>query len=327
MWNDVLGWLPASIRSALAALPSPWSGSAEEIRIRAGRPLEVVAASGYTFVSAAGRPVSGPAGALLPSRDDCAKLLERITNHSVYTMEEQLRRGYITLPGGHRIGLVGRGVLEKGCVRTLRDVSGFNVRIAREVRGAAARIVPSLLDEQSGKLHHTLIVSPPQRGKTTLLRDLARIVSGGESGGAMPAPVRSCKVGIVDERSELAACVDGKPSFDVGPRTDVLDGCPKAEGMMMLIRAMSPEVLMVDEIGRPEDAGAVLEALHSGIVVVATAHGSDAEDVRRRPSLAPLFGSSVFSRIVTLRGNGPTGSVLAITDGAGRKVKGDEREC
>jgi len=323
MWNAVLDWLPATLRTALSKLPPHWADVAEEIRIREGRPLEVVAAGTYTFVGPDGGATPDAASALRPTKDDCLRLLDRVTNHSVYTMEEQLRRGYITVRGGHRIGLAGRAVLEKGTVRALQHIGGFNVRIAREVRGCAAPLMPALWDAAANRFHHALIVSPPQRGKTTLLRDAARLVSSGGwagRGGGIRSPDRARKVGIVDERSEIAACVDGSPSFDVGPRTDVLDGCPKAEGMMMMIRSLSPEVLVVDEIGRPEDAEAVLDALHAGIAVIATAHGRDVEEVAGRPSLAPLFAGRVFARFVTLAPGGPTGTILDVRDRDGRRV-------
>jgi stage III sporulation protein AA len=321
MWNAALSWLPSSIRSALTELPATWGERAEEIRIREGRPLEIVVAGDYTFVAPSGSPTNDPSRALCPTREDCLKLLDRITNRSLYTMEEELRRGYITVPGGHRIGLVGRAVLDKGQVRTLQHIGGFNVRIAREIRGSAKALMPALWDPLYGTFHHTLIVSPPQRGKTTLLRDAARLIAeGGWDGVSGTRSIRSRKVGIVDERSEIAACVAGRPTFDVGPRTDVLDACPKAEGMMMMIRAMSPEVLVVDELGRPEDAAAALEALHAGIVVMATAHGRDLEDVRGRPSMTPLFEERVFTRFVTLASSGPTGTIADIRDSAGKRL-------
>lgn len=321
MWSAVLDWLPGTVRNALARLPDDWTSRAEEIRVRDGRPLEITVAGDYTFVDPSGRPTRSGNDAFRPTRDDCLKLLDKVTNRSVYTMEEQLRRGYITVPGGHRIGLAGRAALEGGRIRTLQQIGGFNIRIAREVKGCAEAIVPRLWNAAASAPHHTLIVSPPQRGKTTLLRDAARLLStGGWSRGALPDRAR--KVCVVDERSEIAACVDGQPSFDVGPRTDVLDACPKAEGMMLLIRGMSPEVLVVDELGRPEDAEAALEAVHAGISVIATAHGMDLEDVRGRPSLAPLFAAKAFGRVVTLAPRGPTGSVLFVQDADGRRLPG-----
>lgn len=312
MWKAALAWLPSSIRSALTCVPPEWADRTEEIRIRMDRPLEIVAAEDYTFVTADGRPTLSANRAYRPTRDDCLKLLDRVTNHSMYSMEEELRRGYITVGGGHRIGIVGRAVLDSGRVRTLQQIGGFNVRIAREVRGAALKLVPLLWDPVRQRFHHTLIISPPQRGKTTLLRDAARVIAEGAWRGAE----RAKKVGIVDERSEIAACINGKPTFDVGARTDVLDACPKAEGMMMMIRSMSPEVLIVDELGREEDAQAVLEAAHTGITVIASAHGRHAEEVRSRPTFAPLFAQQLFTRIVILSPSGPTGQIAEVRDGA-----------
>jgi stage III sporulation protein AA len=210
-------------------------------------------------------------------------------------------------------------VLEDGKVRLVRDIAGFNIRIARECKDVGLPLLPALWDPAADRLHQTLIVSPPQQGKTTLIRDLARLISLG-GWGAPPDAQAGRKVGIVDERSEIAACVKGVPTFDVGPRTDVLDGCPKAEGMMMLIRSMSPDVLVVDEVGRPADAEAIREALHAGIAVIATAHGRDADDVRQRPALRELLESRVFTRIVALRRSGNGGLQLAVCGADGRPL-------
>lgn len=300
--------MPATLRTVLSAVPPHIASKAEEIRVREGRPLEIGFAGGFVYVADDGRITDDPKLGLCPSRSDCLKLLDLATNHSLYTMEEQLRRGYITVKGGHRIGLAGRALTERGAVRGLKEIGGFNIRIAKEAKGSAESLLPHLWNEKRSALFSTLIVSPPQRGKTTLLRDLARIVG------------QTRKVGIVDERSEIAACIDGCPSFDVGPRTDVLDACPKAEGMMMMIRSLSPDVIIVDELGREEDAGAVLEALHAGISVVATAHGLDFDDVQGRPTLSVLLRSGAFDRIVSLRPFGPPGSVAAVTDGEGGAI-------
>src|SRR5690606_10491472 len=125
---------------------------------------------------------------------------------------------------------------------------------------------------------HTMIIGPPQTGKTTLLRDIARIISSGDHYGLFPAS----KVGIVDERSEIAGSVNGIPQMTFGPRLDVLDACPKVEGMMMMIRSMSPDVLIVDEIGRKEDADAIMEAVNAGIKLIMTTHGNSFEEIGKR---------------------------------------------
>ncbi|MFC0214196.1 stage III sporulation protein AA [Paenibacillus chartarius] len=303
MIEAIVSFMPASLQRCLRPVWRDAEPELEEIRVRAERPLELRLASGSRFVGECGRFVRQQE-AYRPTAFDCAAILELLTNHSAYSYEEELRLGYITIPGGHRVGLAGRAVLESGKLRLLRDVSSFNFRLAREVKGAAKPYLSSLLDPQARTVHHTLIVSPPQHGKTTFARDLIRMLSAGEwpdGDSRLAAYDRGLKVGVVDERSELAACVKGIPRFDLGPRTDVLDGCPKAEGMMMLIRSMSPQVLVADELGRPEDAAAVREAIHAGIRVIATAHGDDADDVRRRPALRELLSEGAFRRIVALR--------------------------
>lgn len=313
---SVLPLLPLPVRQAVALLPQEVKARTEELRIREDRPLEVVYAGGYGFVGSNGSVQVQAAGAYTPSREDCGKLLELLTRHSVYSFEEELKRGFITVEGGHRVGLSGRTVLEDSRVRLIRDVSGFNIRIAREVWGCGREVLPRIVDAAERTVHHTLIVSPPGHGKTTLLRDLARLISAGE----WPAPGfgGGRKVGIVDERSEIAACVRGVPRFQVGPRTDVMDGCPKAEGMIMMIRSMSPEVLVVDEIGRPEDARAVHEAVHAGIRIIATAHGSSREDALRRPVLRDLAEGGVFDRLVLLRDRGRSIRVESRREETGR---------
>lgn len=301
MLQRVMHLLPAELTAVLQRMPEGMRDKLEEIRIREGRPLEVGFSDGFRFIAPDGALMEGPAEAYKPAAELCRKLLERVTNHSLYAMEEELRRGYITAEGGHRIGIAGRTVLEDGAVRGIRDVAAFNVRIAREVVGAAAGVLPMLLDFGRRSVLPALIIGPPQQGKTTLVRDLARAVSSGAWGHPRASGWQGRKVGIVDERSEIAACIRGVPTFNVGPRTDVMDACPKAEGMMMMIRSMSPEVLIVDEIGRDEDASAILDASHAGIAVIATAHARDLEDARGRPVLRRLLEAEVFAACVELK--------------------------
>jgi len=297
-------WLPEALCGVLDRLPGPVREQMEEIRVRQDRPLEVVYGSESSFVTPEGAVTDDPSAAWRPDRGLCRSLLERITRHSLYAVEEELRSGFITVSGGHRIGLAGRAVLENGSVRRLRDIAGFNVRIARERIGCSAPVMPAIVDPSARTIRHTLIVSPPQQGKTTLLRDVARAVSAGDWRHPAARGWRGRKVGVVDERSEIAACENGVPTFDLGPRCDVLDACPKAEGLMMLIRSMSPEVIAVDEIGRPEDAAALREALHAGVRVVATAHASGIEDLLSRPVLRELVAEGLFRVCVFLSRTG-----------------------
>ncbi|WP_219836433.1 stage III sporulation protein AA [Paenibacillus sp. R14(2021)] len=304
MLKRVLHLLPSELADLLSRVPERIKDDLEEIRIREGRPLEISTAHGFSFLSPSGILLEHPDEAYKPSSEVCRKMLERISNHSLYAMEEELRRGYITVAGGHRIGLAGRTVLEGGHVRGIRDIAAFNVRIAREVIGAASGLLPKLLDPKRKSVHSTLVIAPPQQGKTTLVRDLARAVSSGAWGMNAAANWPGRKVGIIDERSEIAACVRGVPTFNVGPRTDVLDACPKAEGMMMMLRSMSPDVMIVDEIGREEDAAAILDASHAGVAVIATAHAKDAADARARPVLGRLLEAGAFHLCVELQRSG-----------------------
>ncbi len=301
MLSQISQLLPPELKRLLENLPPEAKMHLEEVRIRENRPLEISFKGQFKFADASGRLLSGPDGAYAPTAEQCRKLLERMTNYSLYAMEEELRRGYITVTGGHRIGLAGRTVLDGGVVRGIRDIGGFNIRIAREVVGAAAHLLPKLLDRKRKTAESTLIVAPPQQGKTTLIRDIARSLSYGVKKAADGTDWPGKKVGIVDERSEIAACVRGVPTFDVGPRTDVMDACPKAEGMMMLLRSMSPEVLVADEIGRAEDAEAIREASHAGVAVIATAHAYDARDACGRPELRRLLQDGSFTQVVELK--------------------------
>ncbi|GED66522.1 stage III sporulation protein AA [Brevibacillus reuszeri] len=304
--KEVMAILPASIRTILHALPSTVTEQLEEIRLRQNQPLEVRFGQQSSYVTASGQLTSISSQGWVFTEEQSVKLLNQVSQHSLYALEEELKRGYITVVGGHRIGIAGKVVLDGGEVKGIRDVTSFNIRIAREKKGAAQKIMPVLFEK--GKLLNTLLISPPQCGKTTLLRDMARSISYGSEWSS------SRKVGIVDERSELAGCMQGVPQRDVGPRTDVLDACPKAAGMMMLIRSMSPDVLIVDEIGRPEDGDAVWEAIHAGVAVICSAHGANVTEVAERPMLGKLVRQGAFSRYIVLSRTKGVGTIQAIYD-------------
>jgi stage III sporulation protein AA len=251
-----------------------------EIRLRAGKPL---------ILNASGRDIVYE---FSPSAEDIRETMERISQYSFYAFEAELSMGYITLPGGHRVGVSGQVVLENGAVRSWRYISGLNIRVAHEIKGCADKILPHLLSENH--FYHTMIIAPPGHGKTTLLRDIIRQISDGVPNHA------HFNVGLVDERSEVAGCFRGLPQNDVGIRTDVLDGCPKAEGMVMLLRAMAPDVIAVDELGGRNDALAVESVLNAGVKLLCTAHGNSVEDAQANPVLARLVGGGVFERYVVL---------------------------
>lgn len=303
--EDILAVLPEKIKEIVLTFPSEIQEKIEEIRIRVHRPLEIIIDGKPHFPKYRQQHYTITA-------NDAIHLLNQLSAYSLYALEEELKRGYITIRGGHRVGLAGKVITEKGQVKAIRDISSFNIRIAREKIGVAEPYVNYLYN--SNGWNNTLIIGPPQTGKTTLLRDLARVISKGH--GAIP----SLKIGIVDERSEIAGSIKGVPQHDLGNRVDVLDACPKAEGMMMLIRAMSPQILIVDEIGRKEDSEAIMEAIHSGVKIITTVHGNTLEDVLDRPTLKELMKMNVFTRYIELTRGFQPGKVSRIRDGNGKDV-------
>jgi len=280
-YRQAVAALPPRLRQEALSLGEIYQTQAEEIRLRVGQPVSVVLPQGE-WVSA-GPPVT---------QSELEHLVEIASRTSFHAVVDQIRRGYLTMEGGHRIGLCGTAVLRDGAIHSLSRLSSANIRVAREVKGAANGVLSALCPE--GRLVSTLILAPPGLGKTTLLRDVVRQVSCG-------CGVEPLRVALADERGEVAALRDGCPQMDVGVRTDVLEGCPKAQGLMLLLRAMNPQVLAADEITAPEDVAALETAVGCGVTLLATAHGADLSDLRRRPLYRPLLEGGLLRRLVTIR--------------------------
>lgn len=292
--KEILRIFPSDMQSIIQQhVKNKWT-RLQEIRCRLNQPVELNFDNETVWIQE-----------LIIQRKQVTSILSHISAYSLYRMEDELREGYITIQGGHRIGLAGEVNVYKKHVQALQHITFLNIRIAKEHPGSAQRILPYIYQ---GNYKHTLIIGAPKTGKTSLIRDIARLISSGWK------HIPSQKVGLIDERSEIAASHKGLPTLSVGARTDVLDRCPKAEGMMMMIRSMSPEVLIVDEIGSEEDVQAVLEAMHAGVSVICTAHGSTITDLKRRPFLSTFFSKQAFDRIVFLHEARQPGTIEAIYD-------------
>lgn len=268
----------------------------EEIRIRVDKPIIIYKNKKETFVEIE----------KFPTVDDILLTLELMSDYSLYALEEELKNGYITLQGGHRVGITGKAVIDRGNIKTIKNINGLNIRLSHQILGCADEMMEHIYSED--KICHTLIVSPPRCGKTTLIRDIVRQLSNGTS------KRQGITVGVVDERSEIAGCYKGIPQNDVGIRTDVLDACPKAEGIMLLLRSMSPEVIAVDEIGRKEDIYAIEEILNAGIKLICTVHGKTIEDIKQKPVLSELMEKKIFEKIIVLSRQKGAGTIEAVYD-------------
>lgn len=284
---EILNYMPDNLKPMLQRTLELSAGNLEEIRFRVGRPLIISASGGNSAVKADGSLSESVNGAYEVTEADIRRIFQAICENSVYAYIDEIRQGFVTIRGGHRVGFAGRAVAPCGRVENFREISSLNFRVAREMIGAADSIMNDIYSERG--IINTLLVSPPLVGKTTMLRDIARQISD-----------RGIKVGIADDRGEIAAMYRGIPQNDVGLQTDVLDGAPKAEAITMLLRSMAPQVIISDEISTAADAEALSQAFGTGVGVIASAHGGSFEEVMARDLLRPLFGNGGFRQVIVL---------------------------
>lgn len=280
-FDNAVRLLPYGMRERVRALGRQERCRCEEIRLRIGHPPTVLLPDGERSL-----------GGDNVTRRDMDALMELATGASVHAVREQLRGGYITIKGGYRLGVCGSVTSSDGQVVGYTSFSSAALRISKEIIGAADGILDEI--SENGQVVSTLIVSPPGAGKTTLLRDLVRQVS----------DKQSMRVALADERSEVAAFSAGEAQMAVGKYTDVLDSCPKAKAVMMLLRAMNPQVIALDEITSPEDAASVTTAANCGVRLIATAHADSLSDLTEKALYRRLFDDKVFRRVVVINKSG-----------------------
>ena len=245
----------------------------------------------------------------LVTKEEVRETLDYVSHYSLYAYEQEMRQGFITIEGGHRVGVMGKVILENSMVKNLQYISSVNIRVAHEVIGCADQVMRYITKNR--EVCHTLILSPPRCGKTTLIRDIVRQISDGNQ------YVKGSTVGVIDERSELGGCYHGIAQNQLGMRTDVLDCCPKAEGMIMMIRSMSPQVIAVDEIGTFEDIHAIEYAMQCGCKMIASVHAMDMEEAKEKPVLGELIRKRRFERYIELGNDRHPGEIRNIYDERG----------
>lgn len=289
-FEKVFQCFPMKIRQQIESMDSFTKESIEEVRVYRGKEIQVFA--GGKKLKLSGRIEGG----------DINNLLNNLMKFSYYAYEDDMAKGFITIDGGHRVGICGKTVMDKDRVTMIRDISSLNIRYSKEIIGCSDTLM-HLIVNKDNSLNNVLIVSPPGCGKTTLLRDIARNIG-----------TKGYKVGICDERSEITGMYNGESSYHFGMMTDVLDGCPKAEGMLMMIRSMSPQVVITDEIGKKEDVSAIKSCVNCGVKVITTIHGNDVTDLKKS-AIYETIENKTFDVIIFLTDLPSVGTVREVLHG------------
>lgn len=291
--DEIIIGLGFKVRKVFEKINENKFNTITEIHLRADKPIIIKLKENEFFIDSQGNFLLQSKNAFFATSSDIRNTVEVLSNYSPYAFKEEMKNGFITIEGGHRVGIVGKTIINKNNIEMIKDISSINIRISHQIKGCSDCLIPYI--SLDGNILNTIIISQPGFGKTTLLRDIIRQVSNGKK------PYFSGKnVGVADERGEIGGTFLGKIKNDVGIRTDILDCCPKALGMIMLLRSMSPQVIAVDEIGKNEDFEALYDILSAGVSVLCTIHGKDIYDIEKKHNMKEILEKKIFKRFIVL---------------------------
>ncbi len=293
--DEIVNSLSLNLREKIKKLPKS-NLNIEEIRLRSQKPLILNANNKDYFYNEKENDLAlNMDNPYIVTREDIEQTFQIICKYSIHTFMDDITKGFITLRGGHRVGIVGKAIVESGQVKNIKHISSLNIRISREIIGCSDKILDHIISSNN-QVNNTLIISPPQCGKTTLVRDIVRNLSNGNKKYGF----RGMKVALIDERNEIGGSYLGVPQMDVGIRTDIIETCPKDIGIMMLLRSMSPNIIVTDEIGNEREVKALYTALNGGVSLITTVHGDSIEDIQGRKELSRLLDKELFKKVIIL---------------------------
>lgn len=287
--ENILHYLKGNVYSVVSQIPEFMFDDIQEIRLRMNKPLSVMCSFKPSYITPNGNLTCNPANTVTITEQELNKCFEAVCQYSVHSFKREICEGFVTLKGGHRVGLCGTTVIHNGSIENIKNISSLNFRISHQVKGCAEKLYKEIF---SVGLCNVLIAGAPMSGKTTLLRDLTRLLGS------------NYKTSVIDERGEIAAVWNGIPQNDVGINTDVFDCYPKADGISAAVRVMSPQIIVCDEIGGEADMNAVKYASYCGVYVVATIHANDITELTKRT------GTDVFDKIVFLSDKGAVTHIM-----------------
>lgn len=307
--DEIVNSLSLNLREKIKKLPKS-NLNIEEIRLRSQKPLILNANNKDYFYNEKENDLAlNMDNPYIVTREDIEQTFQIICKYSIHTFMDDITKGFITLRGGHRVGIVGKAIVESGQVKNIKHISSLNIRISREIIGCSDKILDHIISSNN-QVNNTLIISPPQCGKTTLVRDIVRTLSNGNKKYGF----RGMKVALIDERNEIGGSYLGVPQMDVGIRTDIIETCPKDIGIMMLLRSMSPNIIVTDEIGNEREVKALYTALNGGVSLITTVHGDSIEDIQGRKELSRLLDKELFKKVIILSARKGPGTVEKIYD-------------